>query len=455
MSQEISIEFKVEGVEDVNAAFEQVGVSAEQCGGNVSAGCEKAAGAAQGLADAVRVNAESTNEAFGSIGLQAEDMGKGIRHAGREISVLGASASAVGTLGEQFGFLSKEQADVIQKMGNMTALFGTVVRGLGYIAEASWGVELAENARGAAHGFADAMAGGITKMVSAITGALGAIASSSIGVAIAEHARAIGHTIANALAGPWGWAILAVAAAAAAGGLMLAGQIPTHSEGGLVNEPTLTWVAEKEPELIIPVSKLAHYAEGVPVPIFNKLVKNVDALNDHAAVQGANVDKLNGTVTSNVDELARINHRLDVDEILIRVAGFAEGGIVTRPTVALVGEKEPELIVSVSKFNKFAENITSELSKAELHLAEVSIFSNEKRSTLTSNIFESSEKSSNIGLYRKASPLEFLTDLLAGARETEKGNTVTNYNIEIKDPVFRNKSDMNALVDRLRRMGMA
>jgi hypothetical protein len=73
----------------------------------------------------------------------------------------------------------------------------------------------------------------------------------------AEQARAIAHAIANALAGPWGWAILAGAAAAAAVGLSLALTIPHAQEGALVMSPNVVSVAESEPEMIIPLSKLS------------------------------------------------------------------------------------------------------------------------------------------------------------------------------------------------------
>ncbi|MCW4048060.1 MAG: hypothetical protein NWE99_10970 [Candidatus Bathyarchaeota archaeon] len=199
---------------------------------------------------------EEVSEGFRRIGRSAEESGRQMRSMGREIAVLGASTTAVGRLGEMFGVLSKEQAGVIQEMGSMVALFGTVVRGLSYLQSASWAVTLAEKARGAAHAFADAMAAGAGKVAAAFAGAMAAIKASSIATALAEKARAVAHAIAHALSGPAGWALLAGAAAAAAVGLALTGKIPGLAEGGIAYRPTLALIAEREPEAVVPLSRI-------------------------------------------------------------------------------------------------------------------------------------------------------------------------------------------------------
>jgi hypothetical protein len=72
----------------------------------------------------------------------------------------------------------------------------------------------------------------------------------------AEHARAIAHAVANALSGPWGWAILAGAAAAAAIGIGLASQIPKAAGGGIITSPTILLAGERGPEVIAPLNQV-------------------------------------------------------------------------------------------------------------------------------------------------------------------------------------------------------
>jgi hypothetical protein len=52
----------------------------------------------------------------------------------------------------------------------------------------------------------------------------------------ALHAKAVALAIVNALSGPWGWAILAGAAAAAGIGIALAARIPSRQFGGPIRE---------------------------------------------------------------------------------------------------------------------------------------------------------------------------------------------------------------------------
>jgi len=187
----------------------------------------------------INIEITATNKAsreFETISKDSASMSRSIRSTAREIASLGASAIAIGKLGEQFGILNKEQADVITTMGSMVAMTGTVVRGLSYVVNASWAVTIAEKARGVAHGFADAMASGITKIGGAIVGWLASIAASSWAVTIAEKARAIAHAVAHALSGPIGWAILAASAVIAAGAIALTTAIPSRQFGGPIHE---------------------------------------------------------------------------------------------------------------------------------------------------------------------------------------------------------------------------
>ena len=221
---------------------------------------------------------EEVSEGFRRMGRSAEDSGKQMRTFGREVASLGASAVAVGRLGEMFGVLSKEQAGVIREMGSMVALFGTVARGLSYLQSASWAVTLAEKARGAAHGFADAMAAGVGKVAGVFVGALAAIKASSIATTIAEKARAIAHAIANAVAS-MGAAlpIIVAAAGAAAVGIAAAfGAIPM-AKGGVVYKPTLALVGERGPEAVVPLSRVfntQHESRTVNVYVQNPSFRN-------------------------------------------------------------------------------------------------------------------------------------------------------------------------------------
>ena len=257
---------------------------------------------------------DEVSEGFKKMGASAEAMGDktldmskksessslSMRGLAREVASFGASAFAVARVGEQFGLLTKQQADSIQMMGGVVATGGTLLRTFSYIAKASEGVSIAESARGAAHGFADAMASGITKVgsaivsalvrvetsswavafaekargvahgfadsmssgvtkiVGAIVSALTAIRSSSIATAIAENARAVAHAIANAVAslGVAVPIIVAAAAAAAVGVMAYTGNIPRLAEGGLVMRESLVVAGEDEPEVIAPLQSL-------------------------------------------------------------------------------------------------------------------------------------------------------------------------------------------------------
>jgi hypothetical protein len=57
-----------------------------------------------------------------------------------------------------------------------------------------------------------------------------------------------------------------------------------------------------------------------------------------------------------------------------------------------------------------------------------------------------------VGVYKKASPLEFLSGPLAGTQEAAGPKII---NVYIKDPIFRSRGDLDYLADRLKRMGLA
>jgi len=72
---------------------------------------------------------------FEKISANSRKMSSEIRSVGREFASFGASAFAIARVGEQFGFLSKQQADAIAGMGSFLALAGTLIRTVSYLAD--------------------------------------------------------------------------------------------------------------------------------------------------------------------------------------------------------------------------------------------------------------------------------------------------------------------------------
>lgn len=60
----------------------------------------------------------------------AESMSAGFREVARDLTTLGTGAMAVGRLAEQFGILSKEQANAISTMGSVITAGAAVVRAI-------------------------------------------------------------------------------------------------------------------------------------------------------------------------------------------------------------------------------------------------------------------------------------------------------------------------------------
>lgn len=201
---------------------------------------------------------QATKERIRSISYEARKLGNDIRDIGRTISALATSGFAITSIAEKFGILRKEQAAAAKEMTSYVALTGTLISAIGRLTKETNILSLAEKARGAAHAFANTMASGLSSIASGIIGVLRSIASSSILVAIAEKARALAHAVANAVAS-FGVAvpiIIAASAAAVAGVLAATGSIPGLAQGGLVKSPTLALLAEREPEVITPLSRL-------------------------------------------------------------------------------------------------------------------------------------------------------------------------------------------------------
>jgi hypothetical protein len=72
---------------------------------------------------------------FEKISASSQKMAADIRYVGREFAAFGASAFAIARVGEQFGFLSKQQADAIAGIGSFLALAGTLIRTVSYLTD--------------------------------------------------------------------------------------------------------------------------------------------------------------------------------------------------------------------------------------------------------------------------------------------------------------------------------
>ncbi|MBT0160666.1 hypothetical protein G4O51_11870, partial [Candidatus Bathyarchaeota archaeon A05DMB-2] len=303
----------------------------------------------------VRVSMEGeaeVSEGFRRLGRSAEDSSRQMRSFGREVASIGASISAVGRLGEMFGVLSKEEANVIREMGNMMALFGTVARGLSYLQNASWAVTLAEKARGAAHQFADAMAAGAGKVASVFVSALAAIKASSIATAVAEKARAVAHAIANAVSsmGVLVPVLVAAASAAAVGIAAAFGAVPM-AKGGVVTKPTLALIGEREPEIVLPLSKVSNVVNVAGSPFDSSFTVAFNAAPK--AQSELPVAKSGVSAVSAGSSIIQGGGSLSQGSSLLQGVFLSEGGVVLRPTLALVGEREPEAVVPLSKIFNF------------------------------------------------------------------------------------------------------
>jgi hypothetical protein len=89
--------------------------------------------------------------------------------------------------------------------------------------------------------------------------------------------------------------------------------------GGLVSKPTLSWIAKNgKPEMVVPLSDREYAIKQV-----NEILKIVDATKVERAT----------------------------------ISAFAEGGIIDKPTMALIGEAGPEMIVPLNDHKAALESI--------------------------------------------------------------------------------------------------
>lgn len=135
--------------------------------------------------------------------------------------------------------------------------------------------------------------------------------------------RPLAQNIANAFTGVGSW-MNTIFNPGTAGVQAGAGpQITTYAEGGIARSPQLAMVAEKEPEIIIPIRK------------FYKVIRNKVS-----------------NVVSTISEISQpINNSIS-KVINDNIFGYAEGGIAWKPQLAMVAEKGPELMTPLNKVSQ-------------------------------------------------------------------------------------------------------
>lgn len=151
--------------------------------------------------EAELVGTEQVNAGFASMQQSSRNMSRNMRQLSTDITIFGTATSGVANLAEAFGVLNDEQAKAVYLLGSIMTVGSSVIR-----------------------------------VMNMMTSATVANTAAQISAAIATKARAAALAVMHALSGPYGWAILAGAAATATGGLALVNQIPERHTGGPVLE---------------------------------------------------------------------------------------------------------------------------------------------------------------------------------------------------------------------------
>jgi hypothetical protein len=189
---EITIGARLEGVEDIEAGFNRIGAASEQTSERVT-------------------NSSSR-------------MGGGYSHLMRtQAMVVTQSMSLVKTM----ELMAKGQIDVAS---GIVIMLPHMLR----LTSSIWDVVTADHAKIAAQ--LASIAGNANEAASATYSAIakGVHTAATWADIVATKAHSIAQAISMALSGPYGWAILAGAAAAAAVGVGLAMTIPSKQTGGLI-----------------------------------------------------------------------------------------------------------------------------------------------------------------------------------------------------------------------------
>jgi hypothetical protein len=329
---EVAINVNIEGVEQVTEGFRQIGDASSDTGRKVADSSKQTDAASDATLryDASQKQLMMTTAGLIGNGVQLGDimdrMAKGQVDVGRGALLLSMNFLQ---LGSQLYLLKTKYAEKI----------------------ATQALSIAGDVKEAASGLASAIAGKIKVFVDLIarygakiatqttsialdiqeaaSAAAGAVAEGVRTAAawartVAEKAKAVALAIANALEGPWGWAVLAGAAAAAGVGVALAAGIPSKAEGG--------WIRETRPFLL-------HEGEYV--------------LSKETARE---FEKLSERILSITTKETAINSSVLMSSLVERIPHFIEGGVAEKPIIALLGEREPEVILPLSRILNTTNN---------------------------------------------------------------------------------------------------
>jgi hypothetical protein len=430
----------VAGVEDVNDAFSSIGAQASECGGTVSESYSEMASSAEDSSarteaanDRVDASIGKVNSSYrfaligparlasqsAALGVVLEQVANGHLDLGRAALLLSThllyEAGTIYMLYARYGALLGVKASAIAT--NISEAASATAHTVAETARtaALWASNTAHGVLSAIKNSSIAQDAGLVAGAMAHAIAEGARQAAVYASVIAENALALASGIANAISS-MGIAVpimLAAAVAITVGVLAATGVIPTHEKGGLVSRRSITWIAEKEPELIIPVSRFNEYVTDSTLRV--SILRSIGVHETES------------------------------------LPAFGSGGVIYSPTVALIAEHEPEAIVPLSSFHEFVSerirDLTFAVSYSMPHLeTQVPTIIAEGMAATAGGI-------EGLGLYKKASPLEFLTGPLAGSRTSESSTEA--FTVIFTNPVFRSRSDLDYLIDRLKRMGMA
>ena len=115
---------------------------------------------------------------------------------------------------------------------------------------------------------------------------------------------------------------------------MVLGGIGKAAQGAMVNKPTLMTLGEKGPEVVLNKKQLQQIQGPNGYQAFQALVEQINGKKGQVS-GGIERPNLGGGGSGNGMKL--------------KIPGFANGGVVTQPTLAMVGEKGPEVITPVNK----------------------------------------------------------------------------------------------------------
>lgn len=248
---------------------------------------------------------------------------------------------------------------IIIQIGVLVGAFALIAAPLGFVIA---GIGSLVSAVG---GLASSLAG--LKILASIAGWLGAVGP-AVG-AVVGVLKTLGAVVAAVFSGPVGWVALAIAAgvaiyafrdkiAAAFRAIVDVLKIAAEGWYRVLIEPVIKWmkglydnivtVAKKIAEAFAaPFKAIANFIRG----IINSIIGGVER-----AINGA-IGGINNLVRGANRALSAL--RLPTIPLMgtVNLPRFAEGGMVTRPTVAMIGEGgEPEYVVPQSKAGAFAQN---------------------------------------------------------------------------------------------------